>query len=183
MCSCLSVNWHLINSVWNASVRAEEEAFLYFQKRRKKAYPTNAADLWVEACKPIILAGNQSYGQSYELVKCVTCQGSLAVFSPRGLWIKATSLEQGPLLLWQRRSQMFKDPHLSPATLYSPFFSLYRNEMREEPGTIPGKSGFSSAACVYASFCILGFWIHTYPCFVNWMLKLGCMLNYMVKYT
>ena len=82
-------------------------------------------DLWVVACKPIILAGNQSCSQCYELVKCVTCQGSSRGFSSRGLWIKATSLERGPLLHRQRRSQTLKDFHLSSGSLYSlSFFFL-----------------------------------------------------------
>ena len=52
---------------------------------KKEAYPTNVVDLWVVACKPIILAGNQSCSQCYELVKCVTCQGSLRGFFFLGL--------------------------------------------------------------------------------------------------
>lgn len=101
---------------------------------KKEAYPTNVVDLWVVACKPIILAGNQSCSQCYELVKCVTCQGSSRGFSSRGLWIKATSLERGPLLLWQRRSQTLKDFHLSPESLYShSFFFLRGNDMRAGP--------------------------------------------------
>ncbi len=135
---CLSANWHLINFVWNVSLRVEEgtwREFLHFQKwRKKKAYPTNVVDLWVVACKPIILAGNQSCSQSYELVKCVTCQGSLRGFSSRGLGIKATSLERGPLLLWQRRSQPLKDFHLSPEPLlFSSFFFLRK---WDESGTV-----------------------------------------------
>lgn len=106
-------------------------------EEKKKAYPTNVVDLWVVACKPVILAGNQSCSQSYELVKCVTCQGSLGGFSSRGLWIKATSLEQGPLLLWQRRSQILKDFHLSPDSLYShPFFFFFYSQRKwDESGT------------------------------------------------
>lgn len=105
-------------------------------------------DLWAVARKPIVLAGNQSCSQSYELVKCVTCQGSLGGFSSLGLWIKTTSLERGPLLLWQRRSQTLKDLHLLPDPLYShpPFFSS--EEMRCFTGAKTGKSSFPRTRCV-----------------------------------
>lgn len=104
------------------------------KKKEEEAYPKNVVDLWVVACKPIILAGNQSCSQCYELVKCVTCQGSSQGFSSQGLWIKATSLERGPLLLRQRRSQTLKDSHLLPESLYShSFFFLRGNDMRAGP--------------------------------------------------
>lgn len=35
------------------------------------------------------------------------------IFLLRGLWMRGTSLEHGPLWLWQRRSRTLKEPHSS----------------------------------------------------------------------
>lgn len=146
------------STLYGKALRVKEgtqSAFFLSSSREKKgAYPTNVVDLLVVACKPIILAGNQSCSQCHELVKCVTCQGSsLGVFSTGDLWIKATSLEQGPQFLWQRRSQILKDFHLLPESLYS--HSFFCREMRWEQGQTTWKSGFFIVRCfcVYVCAC------------------------------
>lgn len=132
---CLSLNWHLINFVWNVSLRVEEgtlRAFFNFEKRKKKeAYPTNVVDLWVVACKPIILAGNQSCSQCYELVKCVTCQGSLQGVFFSGLVNKGYILGTRPCVaLTKEEPNTQRLSFIARVPLFLPFFFFRGNEMR-----------------------------------------------------
>lgn len=71
-------------------------SFALYVAEKKGAYPTNAVDLLAVACKAIVLAGNQNCSQCRELVKCMTCQGSLLGFLYRGLMNKGYILEARP---------------------------------------------------------------------------------------
>lgn len=91
---------------------------------KKGAYPTNVVDLLVVACKPIILAGNQSCSQCHELVKCVTCQGSsLGVFY-RGLVNKGYILGARPSVsLTKAEPNSQRLSFIARVPLFSFFFS------------------------------------------------------------
>lgn len=128
---------------------------LVSELEKKKDYPTNVVDLSVLPRKPLILAGNQSCSQSYDLVKCVTCQGSVGGFSSLGFSIKATSLELGPLWLSQRRSQTLKDLHLLPDPLYSCLFFFFFFFPQRKWGATQEQREISHFQC-----CIFRFWIY-----------------------
>lgn len=117
------------------AVRVEEgtqSAFFLSSSREKKgAYPTNVVDLLVVACKPIILAGNQSCSQCHELVKCVTRQGSsLGVFY-RGLVNKGYILGARPSVsLTKAEPNSQRLSFIARVPLFSFFFFLRGNDMR-----------------------------------------------------
>lgn len=149
---CLSANWRLISFGWDVSLRLEEgtrRAFLYFQKRRKKeAYPTNVADLWVVACKPIFLAGNQSCSQWYEMVKCVTCQGSLQGVFVSGLVNKGYILGTRPsVALTKEEPNTQRLSFITGVPLFS-FFLFFSEEMTWDQDQSTWKSGFSHVRCM-----------------------------------
>lgn len=104
---------------------------------------------------PVVVAGNQSWSQGYELVKCVTDQGSWWGF-PRGLWIRlhpwneafCCSDKEGAkhskgLLLWLSNH---------PPTFIFPL-------RKSEEGIIRdfGKPGLSNARLVRRRGCALSF--------------------------
>lgn len=60
----------------------------FFCEKKRELYPTNVLDLLAVACKATVLAGKHNYSRSRELVKRVTCQGSLLGFLYRGLMNK-----------------------------------------------------------------------------------------------
>ena len=101
------------------------------ERKKTEAYPTNVVDLWVVACKPIILAGNQSRSQCYELVKCVTCQGSLRGFVFSGFVNKGYILGTRPsVALTKEEPNTQRLPFIARVPLSSSFFFLRGNEMR-----------------------------------------------------
>lgn len=62
----------------------------------EEAYSANVVDLLAVACNAAVLAAEQKCSQCLELVKCVTCQGSLLGFLYRGLMNKSYILRARP---------------------------------------------------------------------------------------
>lgn len=132
------------------------KSILLLSEEKEEAYPTNVVDLWVVACKPIILAGNQSCSQCYELVKCVTCQGVLAGVFFLGLVNKGYILGTRPsVALTKEEPNSQRLSFIARVLLFSAFFPS--EEMRWERDQRPGKPyvGFSYVIRVCLSYCKL----------------------------
>lgn len=147
------------STLYGKALRVEEgtqSAFFLSSPREKKgAYPTNVVDLLVVACKPVILAGNQSCSQCHELVKCVTCQGSsLGVFF-RGLVNKGYILGARPSVsLTKAEPNSQRLSFIARVPLFSFFF--FCGEMTWEQEQTTWKSGFFIV--VFLCLCVCMFW-------------------------